>query len=83
MARKNLPKFTLSFDDDKSNWALTNDMTDRTIRRFDTKIEATHRGVLKKAVGLDGGSVKIQKTTGKYQEERTYPKNQGPPQSKG
>jgi hypothetical protein len=40
-------------------------------------------GVLKRAVGRDGGSVKIQKENGRLQEERTYPAKGDPRKSKG
>lgn len=78
-----LPKFTLEYDEDKSKWSLENDRTDRVVKLFDTKEEATGRGVLRNAVGKDGGSVKIQKMNGRYQEERTYPKSKDPKSSKG
>ncbi|MEA2112525.1 MAG: DUF2188 domain-containing protein [Patescibacteria group bacterium] len=80
----NLTKFTVSFDKDKKDWKLTNDKTDRTIKRFNTKENALKGGILKKLVGRSGGSVKIQKkspTT--FQEERTYPKSKDPKSSKG
>ena len=38
---------------------------------------------IKKAVGSEGGSVKIQKIDGKFQEERTYPGSKDPRESKG
>lgn len=79
----NLPKFTLSKDDKRDDWTLTNDRTDRVVRRFDTKADATKGGVLEQAVGSDGGSVKIQKENGRYQEERTYPGSKDPGSSKG
>ena len=79
----NLPPYTLVHDDKKDDWALTNDATGKTIRRFETKEDATERGVLKEAVGKAGGSVKIQKENGRYQEERTYPRSRDPRSSKG
>jgi hypothetical protein len=47
----NLPKFTLTKDEKKYDWVLRNDSTGRVKDRFDTKTEATARGVLEKAVG--------------------------------
>lgn len=47
------------------------------------KADATKGGVLKEAVGKAGGSVKIQKLDGKFQEERTYPDSSDPPGSPG
>lgn len=55
----------------------------RTVSSFDTKEEATKGGVLKRAVGSDGGSVKIQKDNGRFQEERTYPGSKDPRRSRG
>jgi hypothetical protein len=81
MAR--LPKFTLSFDRQKENWKLGNDATDKVVKRFPTKEDATVRGALKKAVGGDGGSVMIEKKHGGFDEERTYPKSRDPRESKG
>lgn len=78
-----LPKFTLGYDEKKDRWALENDQTNRVIKTFDTKAEATAGGVLEKAVGSQGGSVKIQKENGRFQEERTYPGSADPPESKG
>jgi hypothetical protein len=79
----NLKKYTLSKDDKKGDWKLTSDESGRTVRRFDTKAEATKGGVLHNAVGTAGGSVKIQKKDGKYQEERTFPNSKDPRESKG
>lgn len=78
-----LPKYTLSYDKQKDNWKLENDTTDRVIRRFETKEEATAGGVLRQVVGSGGGSVKIKKMDNDYQEERTYPKSADPKKSKG
>ena len=79
----NLTRFTLSHDQQKDDWALKNDLTGRTVKRFDTKADATKGGVLEKAVGAEGGSVRIHKESGVYQEERTYPRSRDPRQSKG
>jgi hypothetical protein len=78
-----LPKFTLSHNKKKDTWDLKNDKTDKVVESFDTKSEATEGGVLRKAVGEDGGSVKIQKENGRFQEERTYPDGADPKESKG
>lgn len=78
---KKLPKFTLSHNKKKDTWDLTNDTTDRVVKRYQTKTEATKGGVLEKAIGV--GSVKIKKMDNKYQEERTYPGNLDPKKSKG
>ena len=68
-----LPKFTLAFDEKKDKWTLKNDRTNRVEKTFTTKAKATTGGALKRAVGRGGGSVKIQKENGRFQEERTYP----------
>ena len=81
MAR--LPKFTLSFNDRKEKWDLKKDTTNKVVKSFETKEKATAGGVLKKSVGNEGGSVKIQKVNGRFEEERTYPKSKDPRKSKG
>lgn len=78
-----LSKFTLSFNEKKDSWDLRKDKTNNLVKSFDTKTKATSRGELKKAVGKEGGSVKIQKENGRFQEERTYPKSKDPKKSKG
>lgn len=78
-----LPKFTLDKNEPTDRWRLTNDKTDRVVKTFETKGDATAGGVLKKAVGPEGGSVKIQKENGRFQEERTFPKSRDPKSSKG
>jgi len=78
-----LTKYTLTCNEKKGTWDLTNDATNRKIKSFATKSEATKGGVLEKAVGKTGGSVKIQKMNGRFQEERTYPGSKDPKSSKG
>lgn len=78
-----LPKYTLEYDDKKKKWSLDKDKTGITIKTFKTKEDATLGGVLKKTLGLDGGSVKIQKVNGEFQEERTFPKSKDPRKSRG
>lgn len=78
-----LQKFTLSHDKKQDDWKLTNDGTDRVVRRFDMKADATKGGVLERVVGDAGGSVKIEKMNGRYQEERTYPREKDPSKSPG
>lgn len=79
----NLKKFTLSKNTKKDTWDLTNDKTDKVVKRFDTKQEAVKGGVLEKVLGKDGGSVKIKKEDNLFQEERTYPGSKDPKESKG
>lgn len=81
MAR--IPKYTLEKDERKDRWELQQDSNGKVVRTFDTKEEATARGVLKRAVGKEGGSVRIQKENGRFQEERTFPRSRDPRSSKG
>ena len=78
-----LTKYTLEYNEKKEKWDLENDKTNRIVKSFETKEQATAGGVLKKFIGKDGGSVKIQKENGKFQEERTFPKSADPVSSKG
>jgi hypothetical protein len=78
-----LAKYTLAFDEKKDKWTLKNDRTNRVEQTFGTKARAMRGGVLKRAVGRDGGSVKIQKENGRLQQERTYPGRKDPRKSKG
>lgn len=78
-----LPKFTLNFNEKKESWDLRKDKTDKLIKSFVTKAKATKKDALRKALGKAGGSVKIQKENGRFQEERTYPKSKDPKKSKG
>jgi len=82
MAKK-LPKYTLDHNEDTGRWSLEKDKSNQVVRTFGTKEAATKRGTLRRAVGSDGGSVKIQKMNGRFQEERTYPKSADPKKSKG
>lgn len=78
-----LRKFTLAHDGEKRNWKLAEDGKDRALRRFSTKAEALAGGVLADALGKQGGSVKVEKVKGGYQEERTYPRSKDPKASEG
>jgi hypothetical protein len=78
----NLPKFTLTKNDDSGKWDLERDKTHEVVKSFQTKAKATAEGVLQKAIGGEG-SVKIQKENGRIQEERTFPRSEDPSKSKG
>lgn len=78
-----LPKFTLEKNEDKQRWDLNSDATGKAVKSFDTKANATKGGALERALGPTGGSVKIQKENGRYQEERTFPGSADPKRSKG
>lgn len=79
----NLPKHTLTHNDQKDRWELQKDQTGKVIETFDTKADALKGGVLADAVGKAGGSVKIQKVNGRFQQERTYPRSKDPKKSPG
>lgn len=79
----NLRKFTLSHDSKKGDWKLQQDGASRATKRFDTKAKATAGGVLADALGNAGGSVRIEKVKGGYQEERTFPRSRDPKGSPG
>lgn len=70
-------------DEKKGKWHLTNDKTDKTVKSFENKADALKGGALKKAVGREGGSVKIQEVSGRFQQERTHPRSADPTKSKG
>lgn len=78
-----LPKYTLTKNAKKDRWDLVNDTTDKVVKTFDRKADATKGGVLPKAIGTEGGSVKIRKEDGKFQEERTSPGEKDPKSSPG
>jgi hypothetical protein len=78
-----LPKYTLQYDEKNNSWDLEKDKTGQVIKRFQTKHEATKGGVIQRTLGKQGGSVKIQKKNGRYQEERTFPRSSDPRQSPG
>ena len=77
-----LPKYELYKRGD-GKWALELENGNRAKKLFDTKSEATAGGALKGALGKDGGSVKIRKESGQYQEERTFPRSKDPKSSPG
>lgn len=78
-----LPKYTLSFDQQKQDWKLQKDGADRATKRFDTKADATAGGALSDAIGKGGGSVRIEKKHGGYEEERTFPRSRDPKETPG
>lgn len=76
-----LPTFHLTKKE--GEWRLERAGSDRVIRAFDRKSDALKAGVLKDAVGLAGGSVRIHKENGRIQQERTYPRGKDPKDIKG
>jgi len=80
---ENLVRFSLSHSGKNEDWELRNDSTDRVVKRFETKAEATAGGVLADAIGNADGSVRIHKENGRIQEERTFPRSKDPRKSPG
>jgi hypothetical protein len=78
-----LPKYTLAHNESRDRWELRQDKTHNFVKAFDTKADATAGGALARALGKEGGSVKIEKISGGYQEERTFPRSADPRRSKG
>ena len=66
-------KFTLRFDETKNKWVLKHDPTEKIIRVFDTKEDSTRAGVLRSALGRQGGIVIVRTKTGTFEEERNFP----------
>lgn len=83
MATQKLPKYTLSKSKEKKGWELKEDKTKKVIHTFRTKENAKKGGAIKKELGPEGGSVRIEKLHGGYDEERTYPRSKDPKKSKG
>ena len=77
-----LPKFELGRNDRKDRWDLT-DANDRVVKTFERKQDAVQGGVLEQAIGRGGGSVRIRKMDGTFQEERTFPRRADPKKSPG
>lgn len=78
-----LRKLTLNVNAKKGTWDLKEDKGKKVIHSYKTKENATKGGALKSALGKQSGSVKIEKVTGGYQEERNYPAGKDPCSTKG
>ncbi|MBY0473311.1 DUF2188 domain-containing protein [Patescibacteria group bacterium] len=79
-----LPQYTLGFNEGKEKWELFKNKTHQVVKTFTTKEKATKGGVLERALGANGGSVKIQlKESARIQEERTFPGDRDPANSPG
>ena len=63
------------------DWKLQRAGGSRAIRRFDTKQEAMQFST--QHVKKNGGSLKVHKQDGTFQEERTYPRSADPRRTKG
>lgn len=68
-------KYTLRFDAAKEKWILKHDDTEKVLKVFATKEDATRAGVLSKALGREGGTVTVRTRTGVFDEERTFPRS--------
>lgn len=77
-----MDKFTLHKDSASKRWRLEKEGSDRAVKLFDTKAEATKGGALSAAIGKAGGSVRIRKVDNTIQEERTI-RPAKDPKSKG
>ena len=62
-------------------WKFEKQGSERSIRNFETKSEAMNFSV--NYMNNNGGSLKIHKRDGQFQEERTYPRSADPRKSKG
>lgn len=80
---KKLPKLTLSQNRQKGGWDLRHNKTRKLVHHFKRKENATRGGVMKGMLGGEGGSVRIEKEKGGFQEERTYPRKRDPRSSPG
>lgn len=67
-------KYTLRFDTSREKWVLKHDASDKVLRVFATKEDATRAGALRKALGRDGGLVNVRTRSGVFEEERTFPR---------
>ena len=68
-------KYTLRFDSVKEKWILKHDASEKVLKVFATKEDATRAGVLRKALGREGGTVTLRTRTGVFDEERTFPRS--------
>jgi hypothetical protein len=65
-------RFNLTHNAKTNQWELRNARTNRLVKSFGSKKEATKRGVLEKCLGRAGGSVQIRTKGGVLDEERRY-----------
>ncbi len=78
-----MDKFTLHKDRKSEKWRLEKEGSDRAVKLFDRKADATKGGALSDAIGGKGGSVRIRKVDNSIQEERTIRPAKDPRKSKG
>ena len=77
----NLNRYDLVKAKAKDAWELK--ASGRVVATFATKSEATDGGQLEKAVGKEGGTVRIHTEIGGIEEGRTYPRSKDPRKSPG
>lgn len=77
-----LPVYYLNHNKKADNWKLET-KSGQAIKDFENKADATKGGALSKAIGPQGGSVKIRTMDGRIQEERTFPRSADPKKSPG
>ena len=65
-------KYTLRFEASREKWILKNDASEKVLKVFDTKEDATRAGALRKALGREGGTVTVRTRTGVFEEERNF-----------
>lgn len=68
---------------DGENWKLKGEKSKRASKVFEGNKEDAIKQSAQFLKGNEGGSLKIHKTNGRIQEERTYPKANDPSESKG
>jgi hypothetical protein len=75
-----LRRYTLK--DEDGGWVLK-DQEGGVVTTFESKAEATGGGKLEKVIGAEGGTVRIHKKDGTFEEERTFPRAEDPRSSPG
>lgn len=78
-----MDKFTLHKDQKNDKWRLEKEGSNRAVKVFERKADATKGGALADAIGKGGGSVRIRKVDNTIQEERTIKPAKDPRTSKG
>lgn len=68
---------------DGENWKLKKEDSNRASKVFEGNKQEAIKQSAQFLKGNEGGSLKIHKTNGRIQEERTYPKANDPSESKG
>ena len=68
-------KYTVRFDVSREKWLLIHDASEKVLKVFDTKEDATRAGVLRKALGREGGTVSVRTRSGVFEEERNFPRS--------